>query len=232
MGKPWLMTQILRVSPTSTSGRHSHAHALRLGRRAPPAGERSILATLSGGLMMTTQKTLLTAEEFYLFCCQNDEWYELVAGEVVELAPPNHEHGEIAGYVVTSFNNYSRSRGIGRARVETGYTLRRGPDTVRGPDVSFVFHPRVEGRGSGFPAGAPDIPVEVVSPSDTAAEMARKVADYLAAGSQRVWVVYPLTRRAVIHRADGSVVSYGVDDVITDEELLPDFALPLSEIFE
>ena len=81
--------------------------------------------------------------------------------------------------------------------METGYTLRTGPDTVRGPDVSFVFHPRIEGRGSGFPSGAPDIAVEVVSPSDTAPEMARRVADYLAAGTQRVWVVYPAGRRVV-----------------------------------
>ena len=48
--------------------------------------------------------------------------------------------------------------------------------------------------------------------------MAHKVAEYLAAESQRVWVVYPAGRRVVIHRADGSVLSY---DVITEEELLP-----------
>ena len=181
---------------------------------------------------MTTQKTLLTAEEFYLFCCENDGCYELVDGEVIELAPPNDEHGNTTLNVGTAFNIYRRRRGVGQARVETGYTLRQGPDTVRGPDVSFVFSPRVEGRGSGFPVGAPDIAVEVVSPSDTTAGMARKVAEYLAAGSQRVWVVYPAGRQVLIHLADGSVLSCGGDDVITDEELLPGFSLPLSEIFE
>ncbi len=181
---------------------------------------------------MTRQKTLLTAEEFYLFCCQNEGRYELVDGEVVEMAPANDEHGEIASYITTAFTIYSRRRGVGRSRVDTGYRLRIGPDTVRGPDVSFVLRPRVEGRGSGFVPGAPDIAVEVVSPSNTAAEVARKVAEYLAAGSQRVWVVYPAGRRVVIHSADGSVISYSGDDVITDEELLPGFSLPLSEIFE
>ena len=181
---------------------------------------------------MTTQKTLLTAEEFYLFCCRNDGWYELVDGEVIELAPPNDEHGSTSLNVGYAFKGYSRRRGVGQVRVETGYRLRQGPDTVRGPDVSFVFQPRVEGRGSGFPVGAPDIAVEVVSPSNTAAEVARKVGEYLAAGSLRVWVVYPAGRRVVVHRADGSVLSYGGDDVITDEELLPGFSLPLSEIFE
>ena len=181
---------------------------------------------------MTTQKTLLSAEEFYLFCCQNDGWYELVAGEVVEMAPANDEHGSTSVNVAYAFKGYSRQLGVGQARVETGYTLHTDPDTVRGPDVSFVFQPRVEGRGSGFPVGAPDIAVEVVSPSDTAAEVARKVAEYLAAGSQRVWVVYPSLRQVFIHRADGSVLSFGGDDLITDEEILPGFSLPLSEIFE
>ena len=181
---------------------------------------------------MATQRALLTAEEFYLFCCRNDGRYELVDGEVVELAPPNDEHGEVASNVDTAFNNYRRRRGVGRSRVETGYTLRTGPGTVRIPDVSFVFQPRVEGRGSGFPVGAPDIAVEVVSPSDTAAEVDRKVVDYLSAGSQRVWVVYPAGRRVLIHRTDGSILSYTDNDVITDEELLPGFSLPLSDIFE
>ena len=116
--------------------------------------------------------------------------------------------------------------------MEAGYRLRTGPDTVRGPDVSVVFRPRAEGRSSGFVPDAPDIAVEVISPSNTAVEADRKVAEYLAAGSQRVWVVYPAGRRVIIHCADGSVISYNGDDMITDEELLPGFSLPLSEIFE
>ena len=181
---------------------------------------------------MATQRALLTAEEFYLFCCRNDGRYELVDGEVIELAFANDEKGEVNANVGTAFNIHRRRSGVGQARVKTGYTLRTGPDTVRGPDVSFVFQPRVEGRGSGFPVGAPDIAVEVVSPSDTAAEVDRKVAEYLSAGSQRVWVVYPAGRRVLIHRTDGSILSYTDNDVITDEELLPGFFLPLSDIFE
>ena len=135
---------------------------------------------------MATQRALLTAEEFYLFCCRNDGRYELVDGEVIELAFANDEKGEVNANVGTAFNIHRRRSGVGQARVKTGYTLRTGPDTVRGPDVSFVFQPRVEGRGSGFPVGAPDIAVEVVSPSDTAAEVAQG-GESLSAGSQRVW---------------------------------------------
>lgn len=187
---------------------------------------------------MTTQKTLLTANQFYDFCCKNEGRYELVRGEVIELAPANDVHGEIAANIGTAFNNYSRPRGVGRTRVDTGYRLEQNPDTVRGPDVSFVLLP----RGTGvtltrrFVPNAPDIAVEVVSPSDTASEMESKVREYLAAGSQRVWVVYPATgravRRVVVHCADGRVISHTGDDVITDEELLPGFSLSLTEVFE
>ena len=184
---------------------------------------------------MTTQKTLLTADQFYDFCCKNDGRYELVDGEVVELSPVRRRHGRTTINIGTAFNLYSRQRGIGYAEVEVGYIVRQGPDTVRGPDVSFVLNNSDE-YDDGFVPGAPDIAVEVVSPSNTAAEMERKVSEYLAAGSQRVWVIYPATRRAdrrvVVHHPDGTAVTYAGEDVITDEELPPGFSLPLVEIFE
>ena len=186
---------------------------------------------------MTQQKTLLTADEFYEFCCHNDGRYELVDGEVVEMAPANEQHGAAALNIGGAFLNYSRQHGIGRATVETGHVLRRGPDTVRGPDVTFFLAGKDEWErlSNRFSSVAPDIAVEVVSPSNTAAEIRRKVAEYLAAGSQRVWAVYAATRRnprrVIVHRADGTAITYSGDDVITDEELLPGFSLPLSDIF-
>ena len=187
---------------------------------------------------MTTQKTLLTADEFYDFCCKNDGRYELVDGEVVELSPVNKQHGNAAFNISGAFYAYSRRYGIGRGAVETGYRIRENPDIVRAPDVSFSLRPRQDGedQDDGFVIGAPDIAVEVFSPSNTAAEIERKVGEYLAAGSQRVWVVHTATRRAVrcvvVHHPDGATTTYTGDDVITDEELLPGFSLPLSEIFE
>ena len=152
----------------------------------------------------------------------------------MELAPANEQHGNVAFNITGSFFVYSRQSGIGSGGVETGYRVRQDPDTVRGPDVSFNVRSREEGEYPipRFVPGAPDIAVEVVSPSNTAAEIARKVAEYLAAGSKRVWVVYSSTRSVRVHRADGTTVTYTGDDVITDEELLPGFSLPLSDIFD
>ena len=182
---------------------------------------------------MTSQKTLLTADEFFDLYAHRDGKFELVDGEVVEMGPVFRPHGRAASNIDTAFNNYTRQRGEGWSEVEVGYTVREGPDTVRGPDVSVVLtgRPDDDGQERGFVPGAPDIAIEVFSPSNTAAEMTRKVAEYLAAGSQRVWVTYTSSRSVTVHRDDGTTITYTGDEVITDEELLPGFSLPLSEIF-
>ena len=192
---------------------------------------------------MTVQKSLLTAEEFFRLYSGKDGKVELVRGIVVtpgivggkhgvEMAPVSEEHGEVAANINYAFKDYSRRRGVGRVGVEIGYVLSRSPDTVRALDVSINLSPRREGeaRRSGFVPGAPDIAIEIVLPGATA-ELEQKVGEYLAAGSQRVWVVYPSSRRVMVHRTDGTAMSYSDDAAIEDPELLPGFSLPLSEIF-
>ena len=117
--------------------------------------------------------------------------------------------------------------------METGYRVRQHPDIVRSPDVSFNLRSSHAGEGpsTGFVPGTPDIAVEIVSPSNTAAGIARKVSEHLAAGSQRVWVAYPSSRSVVVHLGDGSAITYTGDCVIADEVLLPGFSLPLADIF-
>ena len=188
---------------------------------------------------MTQQKTLMTADDFFDFCDRNDGRYELVDGEVVELAPVQRRHGRTASSISAAFHNYCRRIGVGWSEVDVGYTVSSGPDTVRSPDVSLVLRDAQndgEEEQRAFIPGAPDIAVEIVSPSNTAREMERKVAEYLAAGSQRVWVVYQATRRnprrVLVHQSDGATLTYTGDDTITDEELLPGFSLSLTEIFD
>ena len=194
---------------------------------------------------MTEQRTLLTAEEFFRLYGGRDGKAELVRGIVVtpgtvggkhgvEMAPVSEQHGEVAGNISGNFYIYSRQSGVGRVGVEIGYLVSLDPDTVRAPDVSFTLGLRGEGRVQqrGFVPGAPDIAIEVVSPGDTAAELEQKVGEYLAAGSRRVWVVYPSSRRVTVHRTDGTAMSYSGDAAIEDPELLPGFSLLLAEIFE
>ena len=183
---------------------------------------------------MAQQQTLLTAEEFFRQYSHRDGRYELVQGRVVVLAPPRWEHGEVAMNLGSPLHVYVRRNDLGRVVVESGYWIERHPDTVRGPDVSFVRKERLpaEGRIQSFFEGPPDLAVEVVSPSDTASSLEAKVHEYLQNGVRRVWVVYVDSRRVAVHHPDGSAQWYSGDAVLEDPDLLPGFSLPLPVIFD
>lgn len=183
---------------------------------------------------MTEQHTLLTAEEFFRLYSDKEGHYELVKGEVIEMAPPGGVHGGVAVNIASALHVYVRQHDLGRVVVESGFRLESDPDTVRGPDVAFIRRERIPQGGlpRAFFTVAPDLAVEVVSPSDTAVELEAKVHDYLRAGAQRVWVFYPDSRRVAVYRPDGTTRWYGEDETLEDEELLPGFSLPLREVFE
>ena len=182
---------------------------------------------------MTQQRTRLTAEEFFLRYSHKDQHYELVRGEVIELAPPGWEHGRVAVTMTIPLGSFVREHDLGRVVVESGYWLERQPDTVRGPDISFVRKERLPAGEvtRGFFEGPPDLAVEIVSPRDTASRLEAKVHEYLQSGALRVWVVYADSRRVAVHRPDGSAQWYAGDAALEDPELLPGFSLPLPEIF-
>ena len=114
---------------------------------------------------------------------------------------------------------------------ETGLRLSSDPDTVRAHDVGFVRTDRVaEARVPGFPAPAPDLVAEVVSPSDRATEVTGKALAWLDAGVSTVWVVDPENRTVTVYRQDGVVVLRG-GDVLDGGDVLPGFALPLEELW-
>ena len=111
--------------------------------------------------------------------------------------------------------------------------IARAPDSVRAPDVAFVRAERVrELLGAGFGRGAPDPAVEVLSPSDRSTEVAAKVADWLRAGTRRVWVGDPAGRTVTVHTPDRPPVTITENATVADEELLPGFVLPVATIFE
>ena len=127
---------------------------------------------------------------------------ELVRGELIVMAPAGGRHGQIAHKVALLVGNHVLARSLGRVfAAETGFLLRRGPDTVRAPDVAFVAAQRlgIEDIPAGFLEMAPDLAVDVVSPGDSRAAVRSKVSDWLAAGTRLVWVVYP-EKRSIVHR--------------------------------
>lgn len=176
---------------------------------------------------------LYTAEELPDLRDERGFGYELVDGRLVVCEPANHGHGMIAVNVSAALHAFVRPRRLGSVAVETGYVLRRGPDTVRGPDVSFLRRDRVP-RGTArerFVEGNPDLAVEVVSPNNRAGEIGRKVAGYLAAGTALVWVVYPARRTVVVHAPGGTTRMVREPDALDGGDVLPGFSLPITEVF-
>lgn len=174
---------------------------------------------------------LLTAEDLYGLP-EEDVRYELEDGRLVVSEPPGWTHGEIAVAIAAPLHAFVRAHGLGRVVVASGYVLARRPDTVRGPDVSFVRAERLPPRevAHRFYEGAPDLAVEVVSPNDRAAEVARRVAGYLRAGTRAVWVVYPDTRSVAVHTPDGLARLHGPGAVLPGGDVLPGFSAAVDEL--
>ena len=161
-----------------------------------------------------------------------DKHTELVRGVMVVREPPGCRHGDIAVNLTVLLGHFVRTHKLGRVWSETGFVLFTNPDTVRGPDVSFVRQERVpDPLPLGFARFAPDLAVEVLSPDDRPGEVLQKVADYLRAGTRLVWVIDPDRRQARVHRADGTIAIISEVGALDGEEVLPGFACQLHDVF-
>lgn len=174
---------------------------------------------------------LLTAEELLRLNLPNKRT-ELVRGQLVVREPAGYVHGDIAMRLGAAILRHVETHSLGRVfAAETGFTLARGPDTVRAPDVAFVQSERLPSPPPrGFADLAPDLAVEVLSPDDRPGEVLEKVGDWLNAGTLLVWVVDPGRRIARVYRADGSESHVDDGGSLEGEELLPGFRLPLTAL--
>ena len=161
--------------------------------------------------------------------------YELVEGELKVMTPASPRHGRIAMRLGSLIEQHVRQHGLGVVyAAETGFQLREDPDTVRAADAAFVAKSHIppEGEPEGYWSIAPDLVVEVISPSDSASALQSKVADWLRAGCRLVWVVYPDTQTVVEHRSPTEVRMLTGDQALEGGDVLPGFACGVSEIFE
>src|SRR5437763_12936744 len=181
--------------------------------------------------MTSIAKRLITAEEFAHM--PGSEHMELIRGEVRVSMPPSKEHGAVALAVGTLLRLWAKQGAGGEAGVEAGFVLAHDPDIVRGTDVYYVIANRIpsDNKSSAFWTIAPDLAVEVVSPSETADEIRDKVRDFLAAGTPLVWTVYPRTQEIIIHTPDGLARTYSAEDTIEYPEVLPGFSCKVAELF-
>jgi len=174
----------------------------------------------------------MTAREFEQFPDDPFWRHELVRGRVVREPPPGAEHGSVAANLAHLLLQFIEPRGLGAVRVGSGYILARDPDTVRGPELSFVRREHVGGYcARPWPDAPPDLAVEVLSPSNRAGKMRAKVADYLAAGCPLVWVIDLKHRTVTVHEPPSEARVLAEQDVLDGGAVLPGLHLPLIQLF-
>ena len=182
---------------------------------------------------MATTTKLMTAEE--LLEMPDDGFrYELVRGELIKMAPAGHIPAFYELRIGARLLVFVEANGLGRAySASGGFRLETNPDTVLAPDAAFVRKERVEvvGDGDGYFPGAPDLAVEVISPSDRYTEVDEKVAEWLAAGTSMVVVVNPRNRTVRVHRPTTDSVLLTEKDTLDGGDVVPGWKLLVADIF-
>ena len=175
---------------------------------------------------------LMTAEE--LEALGPDFFGELVDGVLVPTSPSAGSHGSIAMRLAIVLGPFVLEHALGELfDSSTGFVLRRNPDLVRSPDVAFVAASRLAAGvpRRGFLPMAPDLAVEILSPSNTASEMTRKLADYFGHGTRAVWLVDPDAEELTVYAASAIPRRLHGRDTLDGGDVLPGFATPVAALF-
>ncbi len=182
---------------------------------------------------MATTTRLLTLEQFEMIYWPEDgRKRELVCGEVVEEPMPGGPHTWIVGNIYRLLFAFVSQQRLGVVFVDgMRYVLSYNAPTERVPDVSFVARDRVALPFPPVWPFAPDLAVEVVSPSDRMEAVHAKMENYLASGTRLVWLVWPDTQTVTVHAPDAETRTRTANDTLDGGEVLPGFAVPVAELF-
>ena len=182
---------------------------------------------------MSTVAEPITADEL-LRLPRGQLRYELIRGKLITMSPSGSEHGVVTNRLSSRLDQFVSPRSLGLLfGAETGFRLERHPDTVRAPDIAFISHAKIPlgGIPKGYWAGPPELAVEVVSPNDTAREVAEKAADWIRFGARAVWVVDPDSQTVAVYAADGSVKTITQGETLDGGDVFPGFRCDVSDIF-
>ena len=177
---------------------------------------------------------LMTPDEFLVYPL-SDVKAELVRGELRVTPPPGGPHGRAGTNLVVLLSIHAKAHRLGSVFGDgVGYELAQLPRTVRVPDASFVRADRLpsDGVGPGLLKLAPDLAVEVLSPSETASELEQKLDDYRTCGTPLIWVLDPVQRTVMVVANDSPLHWLREPDTLDGGNVVPGFSCRVSELFE
>lgn len=181
---------------------------------------------------MVNNTRKITVDEFWAMAEDPGHRYELVDGELFDMdgAPP---HGNVTGEIYMLIRFHVRAAGLPlNVGVSTGF--RMNPSTLRFPDVQGTTVERMaayDASAGGWPHFAPDVAIEVGSPSNTPAELARKAGEYFANGTRAMWIADPGPRTVVTRRPGVEDQVLGPADALTGDPEIPGFSCVVADIF-
>jgi len=174
----------------------------------------------------------ITGEE--LFEMPGTDRCELVEGEIKQMSPTGRQHGRIESKLSRYLDEFVADRDLGEVMVgEVGIYTGRDPDTVRGADVLFISHERLKDASpEGFLDVAPELIVEIMSPSNAWEDVRQKIEEYFGIGVKHVWIVEPINRAVQIYRSRDAVRTLSEDDTLKGDGILDGFAIAVRALFE
>ncbi len=176
---------------------------------------------------------LVTAEEFANYPEPRDgSKEELLRGEVITMPPPKGRHGGVQARIAYLLLSVVLPRKLGWVRTESGVKIERDPDSVFGPDVTFLSIARFPIPPEDYLEIPPDLVVEVLSPDDRRKHVREKIKDYVKNGVKLVWLVDPEFRTVTVYAGSLRGMELDESETITGGDVLPDFTCKIAEFFE
>jgi Uma2 family endonuclease len=176
------------------------------------------------------KEKLLTGDE--ALALGLDQPFDLVNGRIVTIDHTGDEHGLHEAEIAWHLINFNRERKLGWVLAgEVSLYTRYDPDTVRGVDVIFISRQRLPAPTGKAIRVAPELVIEIVSPSDRWSDLRDKIAEYFAIGVERVWIVEPGKKQLLVYRTPTDFVQITEQESVQGEGVLAGFILPLRELF-
>ena len=175
----------------------------------------------------------LTVADFERFLRRAPEkpYHELVCGCIVEKSMPTDVHAFLVNRICFWLTVWASERGLGEPGPERRFIFPGDTQDSRQPDVSLILDPEIPFVWQGPMRVLPDLIVEVQSPGETRVRLREKARFYTMSGVRLVLLVFPRGRQVELWRPGTTAEALGPADVIRDEALLPEFALPVTELF-